>query len=387
MTGCGGKMDDIKTIIDQLRTSLQEGKSEDDIFQILHPLMGKNPETDSKMADLLATVPHPMMAGILHRMVEMSEDKKVRKTIKRSLYRLKSRGIPVGEVPMEKGGSILHPLQAEPPKGFGSNYDFLGNRLLLLLIPHATRAWINMQGVVSEAGELLDFLGDETTRKRFRSFRDDREKRTPFPFVEMEAPYVGFLFTQAYQIRLELGRSPLQSYLRLRGEIERIKKGYRKPLIYSLIPAEEVSGNPWFLSKAADLLNSDILHDWSIGEDLVRPYAEAVLEAQASKIVLSQIQKETRFQEIYQRAVTELFPEGRKSQIQRRLEEMAYYFIKVNKVEEAKISLAMAIDLEKPLNPFRPNPFLQQLVVKSILALMAEEEEKKTGEPSFIVKP
>jgi hypothetical protein len=203
----------------------------------------------------------------------------------------------------------------------------------------------------------------------------------------MEAPYVGFLFTQAYQTRLELGRSPLQSYLRLKGEIERIKKGYRKPLIYSLIPAEEVSGNPWFLSKAADLLKSDILHDWSIGEDLVRPYAEAVLEAQTSKIVLSQIQKETRFQQIYQRAVTELFSEGKKSQIQRRLEEMAYYFMKVNKVEEAKISLAMAIDLEKPLNPFQPNPFLQQLVVKSILALIAEEKEKKAEEPSFIVKP
>src|SRR3990172_7787237 len=106
-------MDDIRAVIDQVRASLQEGKSEDEIFQLLHPLMGKNPETDSKMADLLAAVPHPVIAGILHRMVEMSEDKKVRKTIKRSLYRLKSKGIPVEEVPMGKGGSILHPLQAE----------------------------------------------------------------------------------------------------------------------------------------------------------------------------------------------------------------------------------------------------------------------------------
>jgi hypothetical protein len=65
---------------------------------------------------------------------------------------------------------------------------------------------------------------------------------------------------------------------------------------------------------------------------------------------------------------------------------MAYVLFKLGR-EEAKISLAVAIDLEKPLNPIQPNPFLSQLVMKSIFSLLAESYEKKSKELSLIVKP
>ena len=69
------------------------------------------------------------------------------------------------------------------------------------------------------------------------------------------------------------------------------------------------------------------------------------------------------------------------------MEEMAYYLLKLGKEEEAKISLAVAMDLKKPLNVIRPNPFLFHLVVKSIFILLKEASERKAKEPSFILKP
>jgi hypothetical protein len=69
------------------------------------------------------------------------------------------------------------------------------------------------------------------------------------------------------------------------------------------------------------------------------------------------------------------------------LEEMAYIFFKLGREEEARISLAVAIDLEKPLNPFQPDPFLFQLVIKSIFTLLKEAYEERAKEPSLIVKP
>jgi hypothetical protein len=39
------------------------------------------------------------------------------------------------------------------------------------------------------------------------------------------------------------------------------------------------------------------------------------------------------------------------------------------------------------LNTFQPNPFLFQLVTRSILTLLAEAYEEKKKEPSFIVRP
>ncbi len=119
----------------------------------------------------------------------------------------------------------------------------------------------------------------------------------------------------------------------------------------------------------------------------MRPYVDEVLDAQESKIVLNPIQKEARVGEVYQKAITDLFSGDRKHQVQRRLEEMAYYFLKLGKEEEAKTALATAVELEKPLNPFQPNPFLLQLVIKSILVLLMEEREKKEKETSLILKP
>jgi len=85
--------------------------------------------------------------------------------------------------------------------------------------------------------------------------------------------------------------------------------------------------------------------------------------------------------------LTELFSGERRFLYQRRLEEMAYVLFKLGKGEEAKISLSVAMDLEKPLNPIQPNPFLFQLVMKSILTLLTEAHEKKSKEVSLIVKP
>jgi hypothetical protein len=59
----------------------------------------------------------------------------------------------------------------------------------------------------------------------------------------------------------------------------------------------------------------------------------------------------------------------------------------LGKGEEARISVAVAIDLEKPVNPIQPNPFLFQLVVRSIFTLLKESYEQKSREPSLIVKP
>ncbi len=242
-------MTETRAIIDAVKTLLQEGRPEEDIFQLLEPQFGKSAESDSEIVALLVTVPHPTIGKVLHRMFEKTDSKIVRKAIKRSLYRLKGKGVSVEEISPEKGASILHPLQAEPPKGFGSNFDFLGHRLLLLVVPHATKSWTVIEGVLGEGEELVDFQAEEMTGKKFHVFFENLKGRTPFPFVEIEASYVGFLFTKAHLLRLKLGKSPLQGYLRFKGEIERIKKDYEKPPVYSLLQADDIAANARVLAR------------------------------------------------------------------------------------------------------------------------------------------
>jgi hypothetical protein len=55
--------------------------------------------------------------------------------------------------------------------------------------------------------------------------------------------------------------------------------------------------------------------------------------------------------------------------------------------EDARVCLATAVDMEKPVNPIQPNPFLFQLVVNAILDFLEEAHEKEKQEPSLIIKP
>ena len=380
-------MEDIQALFEQIKADISNGKSGEEIFQSLLPLLEKDSQTGGKLAELLVTIPDKIIAGLLHQMFKVTQDKKVRKIIKRSLYRLKSKGIVVEGILFDKESPVLRPLQADPKEGFASGIDFLGHRLLWLVIPHPGRGLTVMHGIVSDMDGIVDFSQEEMTRKGFRSFFGEVQEKNPFPFVKMEPSYIAFLFTQAHQLHLDKkGNSP-QEYLRAKSEIESFKKVYAKPLIYSTLQADEIAGDDRMLRKGGNLLKADVFYSWRIGEDQIRPYADEVWEAEHSKIVLNQAQKEVRFQGIYQKALTELFSGERKFLYQRRLEEMAYVLLKLGRDEEAKISLSAAMGLEKPLNPIQPNPFLFQLVVKSIFSLLAEAHEKKAKEVSLIVKP
>jgi len=379
-------MEDIQTLIGQIKTDMAEGKSEEEIFQYLRPLLEKDPEASKRVAELMVTIPGQITGRLLHRMFEITQDKKVRKIIKRSLYRLRSKGIAVEEILSDKEKPVLRPLQVEPKEGFASGIDSLGQRLLWLILPHPGRGLTVLHGIVSDQDGIVDFSRDEMTRKGFRSFFEEVQEKNPFPFVDMEPSYVAFLFTQVYQLNLKKGNSS-QDYLRAKSEIEDAKKGYAKPLIYSHLQADDIAGDDRMLKKGADLLKADAYSSWRIEEEQIRPYADEVWEAEESKIVLNQAQKEARFQTIYLKALTDLFPEDKKFLYRRRLEEMAYVLFKLGKDEEAKISLSVAMDLENPLNPIQPNPFLFQFVIKSIFALLAEAYEKKSKEVSLIAKP
>ena len=380
-------MEDIRALIERVKTDISSGKSEEEIFQYLLPHLEKGPQAAGRLAELMVTIPDRLTGRLLHRMFEATRDKRVRKTIKRSLYRLKSKGVVVEEISSDKAKPILRPLQEGPKEGFASGIDFLGYRLLWLIIPRPGRGLTVMRGIVSDREGIVDFALEEMTRKGFRNFFEEVQEKNPFPMVEMEASYVAFLFSQAYPLDAEKkGNSP-QDYLRAKREIENIKIDYPKPLIYSYLQADEMAGDDRMLRKGGDLLKADLFSSWRIEEERIQPYADEVWEAEESKIVLNPAQKEVRLQGIYQKALTDLFSGEKRFLYRRRLEEMAYVLLKLGREEEAKISLSVAMDLEKPLNPIQPNHFLFQLVTKSIFSLLAEAYEKKSKEVSLIGKP
>ncbi len=244
-----------------------------------------------------------------------------------------------------------------------------------------------MQGVVSDRTGLVGFSGGDVGRKAFRSLLEEIRGEGPTPVVEMDASYVALLFSRAYELTMSRGSTPPQEYASFKAEIENLKReGHRAP-IDSHLGMEEVQEGDRFLRKIPELLKADVFIGWGIEEERVRSYADAITEAGESKLVLTQVQKEVRIQEIYRRAVVELFGEDERQLYKRRMEEMAYYLLKRGRGDEARVSLAVALDLEKAPTAFQTNPFLFQLVTQSIQRMLDEKRAEHSKEPSFIVKP
>jgi len=380
-------MDNVQGLVDRLKAEIEDGKPDEEIFEFLKSFLGKDAETDAQVADALATLAHPGAARLLVRMLAFADSKKLTKTIKRSLYRLKGRGIAVEEIPRDQKESVFRPPKAEPPRGFGSGIDGLGERFLLLALPRAGRGWAVIQAGVSDTLGLVNFVGDEMTRKRFRAFMSELKDKFPFPLVDMESSYVAFLMGQAYQLTVQREVPLPQDYVHFKADIDGTRKGYEKPVVYSYLQIDDTIESDRYLRRAGELLKSDIFAHWMIEADQIQPYADAVREAEESKLILNPVQKETRIQEVYQKALSDLFSGQRRALYERRLAEMADVLFKLGREEEARVSLAAAMDLQKPMNPFQPNPFLFQLVITSIIRHLKDDYEKKGQEPSLIVKP
>jgi hypothetical protein len=135
------------------------------------------------------------------------------------------------------------------------------------------------------------------------------------------------------------------------------------------------------------LLEEPELRFWFLDEDWVTPYLSQLEEAKSSRLVLNQVQKEERLAGIVRDSV-KAFCAGEIGRVlQRRMEDMALYFLETGRDDAARLSLAVAIQV----GAGDPGPldisFLTGLVQKSFAFYLSQQKNKQADEPSFIVKP
>jgi hypothetical protein len=129
------------------------------------------------------------------------------------------------------------------------------------------------------------------------------------------------------------------------------------------------------------------LRFWILDADWAEPFLEQLREAQASRLVLNPMQKEERMAGIVRDAVKTLCTGETGKIMQRRMEDMAFYFLDAGRTELAKLALGVAQQIKEG----DPGPldiaFLTGLVQKSFAFYLSQQKSKAEEEPSFIVKP
>jgi len=127
--------DDAKAVFIHRLIKDAGGKS----LSLLTKLIGKNEELDLIIAESLVYLTKQGSADMLFQMVTEAQSKPLKKAIKRSLYRLKERGI----IAEDRGTEVSPASILRPPtrifEGYLSSIDYFGDRLVWLTQPIVTK--------------------------------------------------------------------------------------------------------------------------------------------------------------------------------------------------------------------------------------------------------
>jgi len=348
----------------------------------------KDPGLDILIVQLLSRITHPESIRLLKEIYEKSQADNLEGAIKKSLFLLKQRGMKT-DTTVFKEEAELPVFKPQAPKGEGylSTLDPDGNQLLIFTMPQPPKGLICFQGVISYDEGIMDFKGLEFTKKAFKGYIAELLGNKNFSLVEADPQYCKFLIEQACRRMETLKKSPPQQYIKLRATFDNKKVSFEQALIYQSVSQDEIEKESVSESQMIKLLDLSEFKGLNIKSEGFEKYLNQLEEMENSKIILNKYQQEERFINLLEEASKEILTKDVKEIIKRKLEEISYVLYKLGKVEESKLSLSAAISItQESLAPGK-NPFLLELMMRSILRLKEIKEAKEKAETSLIYKP
>ena len=378
----------VDQIVREIETAQGEKVTPEEIFKKVSSYLKNEPSLTIPLIEALANIPNPETAQLLTRMMGKSEEKQVSKSIKRTLYRLRQKGIQWAEKPSKDRPILTAPKLAEP-EGYLGAIDSAGSRIIVIARPRPLRGLFVVFSIVNDLEGIQRFNLKELTKKGLEEFVKGPLSSRDFPIVLTPGAYCIHLLKEASSISRRLSRPLPHGYHDAENEFKDLSWDDPAPIIYQYMKEDEIKDQAGLLSESANLHEIPPFSAWFLKEQEVQGYVSDIKDAQESRLVLTSDQKGARLNSIFRKALEELFPEDKRLLWKRRLEEMAYILQKTGKEKEAKITMSAAIDLKNPFSPIDPNPFIWNLLLKSIYILIEGdyEEKEKEEKASLIVTP
>ena len=376
-----------------------------------HPSLLKSEETlvtslleDFKNADpaeIAARIPHSHLAGIflerlpldnefpvplLLALDETFKDKKVHKLVKRLIFKLKQKGVPVDESFPQRAShdAILTRTQKEEPAAhIGPIAGIMGSRAVLIVLQGAVKGYQAGIGLVSETEGMLQFLYGPFSKKRLREIKGSLSQEAG-PLVETSLPHAATILETAYRRHMELHSDTPSQYPEIRPRLLENVTILDRPIIYDFIP--EIPGDGTLTdSQLGKLFAHNLMGSWHIDFEDLKPFMEDILKVEGSPIILSDTQKADQIRQIKEKSIEELFPGPRRALLKHYLEEMAYFFFKLDQDEYSRMALTAARNLDEEDTILRKNRVVEFLLERSMQYYMdlagKEGAEDETLEP------
>lgn len=381
----GGKADHI---VHEIETAQSQKVTPEEVLKRVSSHLEKYPSLTVPLIEALVRIPNPETAQLLTGMMAKAEEKWVIKSIKRTLYKLRQKGVRWGEKPPEDK-PILSPPKPAEPEGYLGAIDSTGNRIIVIARARPLGGLLVVSSIVNDLEGIQTFNLKEVSKKSFDEFMKASVFSVDFPIVTAPGAYCIHLLKEASSLSRRLSKPLPQGYHDAENEFKDTAWDDPAPIIYQYIKEDEVKDQVHLLKESGTLYKITPFSSWFLNDQEVQEYVSSIKEAGESKIILTPDQKHARINSIHRKALEELFPEEKRLLWKRRLEEMAYILTRTGKEKEARAAMSAAIDLKNPFSSIDPNPFIWNLLLKSIYRLLESdyEEKKKEEKSSLIVTP
>lgn len=355
---------------------------------LLEVCFGVDEHWDEDLVDLAAQGPGPEAAQRLIRWLERTQSKRINKYIKKTLHSLRSKGV---QIPSVVGLTDRPPVWKPPPApesyGFTSFVDARGGRIVWLFSARLPRGYFLVYAITHEKQGLIALDGAELTGRQAREYKQEIAQKADFWAVETDAAYCAFLIKEAYEKTPEAKGAIMEAYREVKQFVENVLPSSPPPApIYAVLSAEETTEDS--LGETRNLLEHELLAGWRIDDDQVAPFASELDEIEASRIIVSPLQKKERVDSFYRQAASQMFSsESVRYLWRRRLEENAWVLYQKGYRREACLAVRVARLLSDETSDPAGSAFLRELAKKSIDEYLEARKEQEARHPTLIIKP
>jgi hypothetical protein len=313
-------------------------------------------------------------------------NKELRKEARRGLFKLGQRGLAPPRQAQQQPASPA-PLLGHSPaiEAYISPPDGGGGSLLWIAKTQPNQGLQLIQAMLHSRDGLLRIGGARAPRKELRRMSQEIKAQHGVSMIAIPWEYADYVLYESYETAKARGQMGLENFHELRSVIA---TGRPKPVphpVYAQLDVDEAREGAW-REASQRLLEEPELRSWVVTEDWLQPFLQQIQEAQTSRLILHPAQKEERLAAIVRDAVTELCRGAAGKSLQRRLEDMALYFLATDRHTQAKLALAVACQAAEG----DPGPldvsFLTALLQKSFALLLSQKKAQQEQEPSLIIK-
>jgi hypothetical protein len=349
-----------------------------DAIAKLRELRGKAGVAEAAIARALGEIADAGAAAMLVEM-EAGAIGALRREVRRALYKLKQHGI---DAPASgaKAAITVHDSDSGITAML-SPIDADGARVVWIVKPRTQGGVLRMWALTSERDGLVGAQNTGLSRRELKSERDEFERRLQVKLVDADWRVADFIACEAWRMTPDSRRGHVGNFLTLRSE-----------LIASPPPAELV--HPVYAEFAAEavaepsveLLKEPELLEWTLSDELAKPYLREITQADQSMIVVSPMHKQERINAVLDRATSELLSGDNGRRARGRFEDIAYYMARVGRRTQAGWAVSAASRLRDGVDASKIL-FFQAFIRSQFGAVAAAEQQKAAEEPRLIMTP